>query len=73
MMVMVMMMMVVIFVVVTMILDTGRACLTASLVVVVVVKFGVIFLCDAAVVSRRSMKGPGSPQAGWNIQVSEVE
>ena len=72
MMVMVMMMMVVIFVVVTMILDTGRACLTASLVVVVV-KFGVIFLCDAAVVSRRSMKGPGSPQTRWNIQVPEVE
>ena len=51
-------MMMVISVVVNLVLDTWRACLTASLVVVVVVMFGIILLCDAAVVGRRSMEGP---------------
>ena len=53
-----MLMMIVISVAVNLVLDTWRACLTASLVVVVVVMFGIILLGDAAVVGRRSMEGP---------------
>ena len=68
----VMLMMMVISVVVNLVLDTWRACLTASLVVVVVM-FGIILLGDAAVVGRRSMEGPGAPQTRRNVQISEVK